>query len=128
MSDAVLPDLPRARSRQARPLPRFWCYLWLLLLNLFTLERLPMAQSETSTGASLRLEQPVNLNALDWLSLSLMVVGGINWGLIGALDLDLVAILLGPGTMASRIVYMLVGLGAVYGVILMTRLGRSATR
>ena len=128
MSDAVLPDLPRARSRQARPLPRFGCYLWLLLLNLFTLERLPMAQSETSTGASLRLEQPVNLNALDWLSLSLMVVGGINWGLIGALDLDLVAILLGPGTMASRIVYMLVGLGAVYGVILMARLGRSATR
>jgi len=87
-----------------------------------------MAQSETSTGASFRHEQPVTLNALDWLSLALMVVGGINWGLIGALDLDLVATLLGPGTMASRIVYMLVGLGAVYGVILMARLGRSATR
>ena len=85
-----------------------------------------MAQSDTTT--LLRPAQSARLNTLDWLSLILMVIGGINWGLIGALDLNLVAALLGPGTMASRVVYMLVGLAGLYGVVVMARLGRSATR
>lgn len=87
-----------------------------------------MATSDTSNTSPLRPAQPPRLNALDWISLVLMVIGGINWGLVGALDLDLVATLLGSGSMASRIVYMLVGLAALYGVVLMARLGRSATR
>ncbi len=87
-----------------------------------------MAQSDMSSATPLRPAQPTRLYALDWLSLVLMVVGGINWGLVGALDLDLVGALLGPGSMASRPVYMLVGLAALYGVVMMARLGRSATR
>lgn len=87
-----------------------------------------MAQSDTSTTTPLRPAQASRLNALDWLSLVLMIIGGINWGLVGALDLDIVASLLGLGSMASRVVYMLVGLAALYGVILMARLGRSARR
>ncbi|MEY2618507.1 MAG: hypothetical protein RL522_1509 [Pseudomonadota bacterium] len=87
-----------------------------------------MAQSDTSSPTPFRPAQPTPLYALDWISLVLMVIGGINWGLVGALDLDLVAVLLGPGTMASRVVYMVVGIAAIYGVILMARLGRSATR
>ncbi len=87
-----------------------------------------MAQSDTSASTSLRPAPPVRLNVLDWVSLVLMIIGGINWGLVGALGLDLVAALLGPGTTASRIVYMLVGAAALYGVILMARLGRSAAR
>ena len=77
-----------------------------------------MAQSDTSAATPFRPAQPLRLNALDWISLVLMVIGGLNWGLVGAMDLDLVATLLGSGTMASRVVYMLVGLAAVYGVIL----------
>ncbi len=87
-----------------------------------------MAQSDTSTATPFRPAQPLHLNALDWISLVLMVIGGLNWGLVGALDLDLVATLLGSGSMASRVVYLLVGLAALYGVVLMARLGRSATR
>jgi uncharacterized membrane protein YuzA (DUF378 family) len=85
-----------------------------------------MAQSDIPTA--FRPAQATQLNALDWLSLILMVIGSVNWGLVGALDLDLVAALLGPGTMASRVVYMLVGLAGLYGVVVMARLGRSATR
>ncbi len=84
-----------------------------------------MAQSDMSSATSLRPAPSTHLNALDWVALVLMVIGGINWGLVGALDLDLVAILLGPGSMASRVVYMGVGLAALYGVVLMARLGRS---
>ena len=87
-----------------------------------------MAQSDTQSGPSLRPSLPARMNALDWISLVLMVIGGLNWGLVGAMDLDLVAALLGPGSMPSRIVYMLVGLAALYGLILMARLGRGPGR
>jgi uncharacterized membrane protein YuzA (DUF378 family) len=85
-----------------------------------------MAQSDTPTA--LRPAHTPQLNALDWLSLILMVIGSVNWGLVGALDLDLVAALLGSGTLPSRVVYMLVGLAGLYGVVVMVRFGRSATR
>lgn len=87
-----------------------------------------MAQSDMSSATPLRPAHPTHLNTLDWVALVLMVIGGINWGLVGALDLDLVAILFGSGDMASRVVYMGVGLAALYGVVLMARLGRSAPR
>ncbi len=86
-----------------------------------------MATSDTS-ATPFRPAPPLRMNALDWVSLVLMVIGGLNWGLVGAIDLDLVATFLGSGTMASRVVYLLVGLAALYGVVLMARLGRSATR
>ena len=43
---------------------------------------------------------------------TLILVGALNWGLVGAFRFDLVAYLLGDMTIASRIVYILVGLAA----------------
>jgi len=55
------------------------------------------------------------LNALDWIALTLLVVGGVNWGLVGLFQFDLVAeIFGGQSAMLSRIVYTLVGLSAVF--------------
>ncbi len=54
------------------------------------------------------------LNALDWLALVLVIVGGLNWGLVGFLKFDLVAALFGDMSALSRIVYALVGLAAIY--------------
>ena len=53
------------------------------------------------------------LNTVAWI---LLIVGGLNWGLVGALDFDLVATLFGAGSILSRLVYILVGLSAIYGV------------
>lgn len=47
-------------------------------------------------------------------ALVLLVVGGLNWGLVGLLGFDLVAMLFGDMSVVSRIVYSLVGLSAVY--------------
>ncbi len=44
----------------------------------------------------------------------LLVVGGLNWLLVGLIGLDLVARIFGPGTVLSRVVYVLVGLAALY--------------
>lgn len=55
-------------------------------------------------------------SALDWVALILTVVGGLNWGLVGAFDLDLVNAIFGSGLVAD-IVYILVGLSAIYLLI-----------
>lgn len=47
-------------------------------------------------------------------ALILVIIGGLNWGLIGLLDFDLVSTIFGTMSFISRIVYVLVGLSAAY--------------
>ncbi|MFH1575363.1 MAG: DUF378 domain-containing protein [Candidatus Nealsonbacteria bacterium] len=54
------------------------------------------------------------MKALKNIALILVIIGGLNWGLIGLLDFDLVATIFGAMSIVSRIVYGLVGLSAVY--------------
>jgi uncharacterized protein len=53
------------------------------------------------------------MKAIKILALILVIVGGLNWGLVGLFDFDLVAAIFGSMSSLSRIVYVLVGLGAV---------------
>ena len=54
---------------------------------------------------------------LDKTSLLLVIIGAINWGLIGILKFDLVATLFGGQTaLLSRIIYTLVGLAGIYSI------------
>jgi uncharacterized membrane protein YuzA (DUF378 family) len=57
------------------------------------------------------------MKALNLVTLILVIVGGINWGLIGVANFDLVAGLFGPGSGLSRIVYTLVGLSALWQIM-----------
>lgn len=55
------------------------------------------------------------LNALDWTALILLVIGGINWGLIGLFNFDLVAAIFGgQASLLARIIYVIVGVSALY--------------
>lgn len=54
------------------------------------------------------------LNATYLLAMVLIIVGGINWGLVGAFNFNLVDTLFGVNSLLSRVVYALVGLSAVY--------------
>jgi len=54
------------------------------------------------------------MKTIDVIVAVLLVVGGLNWGLVGLFNFDLVATLLGDMSAASRVVYSLVGLCAVY--------------
>jgi len=51
------------------------------------------------------------------LTALLMIIGAINWGLVGLIDLNLVTMLFGEMTTISRVVYSLVGLAGVYALI-----------
>ena len=58
----------------------------------------------------------------DKLALILLIVGGINWGLVGIFELDLVAWTFGDaGSIISRIVYILVAISAVWCTTLLFR-------
>lgn len=57
------------------------------------------------------------LKSLDVMVWSLLTIGGINWGMIGVFNIDLIAVLFGSMTMVTRLVYALVGLSAVYEVL-----------
>jgi len=54
------------------------------------------------------------MKALNILAIVLLVVGGLNWGLVGTTGFDLVRAIFGDMTLLSRIVYTLVGVAAVY--------------
>jgi uncharacterized membrane protein YuzA (DUF378 family) len=61
------------------------------------------------------------MGAFDWLAMVLMIIGGINWGLVGLMNIDLVAAIFGDGTTAARVVYALVGLAALYSIYTMSQ-------
>ena len=50
----------------------------------------------------------------DYTALTLVIIGAVNWGLIGFFKLDLVNLLFGNMTWISRIIYALVGLAGLY--------------
>ncbi len=62
------------------------------------------------------------LNMLDWITLILVIIGGINWGLVGIANWNLVETILGSGV--SAIVYDLVGLSALYILIISGKLAK----
>ena len=55
------------------------------------------------------------MKALNLITLMLIIVGGRNWGLVGAFEFDLVATIFGgEETAGARLIYVLVGLSALY--------------
>jgi uncharacterized membrane protein YuzA (DUF378 family) len=62
-----------------------------------------------------------NLSAISWIAIALVVVGAVNWALVGLIEEDLVASIFGPMSTLSRIIYVLVGIAGVYLVVAATR-------
>ena len=56
------------------------------------------------------------MKVIDWIAWVLVVIGGLNWGLVGIFDFDVVAAIFGTSVVAT-IVYILVGLGALWLII-----------
>jgi len=57
------------------------------------------------------------VKTMDWIALLLIVIGAINWGLVGFFQYDLVASIFGgTSSLASRIVYAIVGIAGIYGL------------
>jgi uncharacterized membrane protein YuzA (DUF378 family) len=59
------------------------------------------------------------LNILAWI---LVVIGAINWGLVGFFNFNLVDAIFGVGSIVSRIIYALVGLAGLWSIMLFSRI------
>ena len=59
------------------------------------------------------------MKTLDSIMLALIIIGGINWGLIGIFHFNLVAAIFGDMTLIARIIYGLVGLSGLWGIKLL---------
>ena len=59
------------------------------------------------------------MKALDKIALALIIIGAINWGLIGFFKFDLVATIFGEMSVLSRIIYALVGISGLWGIKLL---------
>lgn len=68
------------------------------------------------------------MRALSIISLVLMIIGAINWGLVGLFGFNLVTWIFGlstAGLLVTRIIYILVGLTGIYGIFMIARLAES---
>jgi uncharacterized membrane protein YuzA (DUF378 family) len=59
----------------------------------------------------------IPMKPLNLITLIVLIVGGLNWGLVALANFDLVATLFGADSMVSRIVYILVGASALWQLI-----------
>lgn len=74
---------------------------------------------------AVRSHQRSAMSALDYLAMALLIIGGLNWGMVGLFDVDMVATLFGPGSALTRVVYVLVGIAALYSVVTMAKMAGS---
>jgi len=65
--------------------------------------------------------QDSKLSGLDWVMIALVVIGALNWGLVGIFKFDLVAAIFGALSLISRLIYVIVALAGLYLVFAATR-------
>ncbi|MFV0520004.1 MAG: DUF378 domain-containing protein [Lachnospirales bacterium] len=59
----------------------------------------------------------MRIRTLDYIFLTLLVIGGINWGLLGLFNFNLVTMLFGNSILLTNIIYILVGISAIYSIM-----------
>jgi uncharacterized membrane protein YuzA (DUF378 family) len=72
--------------------------------------------------ASLREGHGSVMSAVDYIAMALLIIGGLNWGMIGVFDVDVVAAAFGAGSPGTRLVYTLVGIAALYSIYLSAKM------
>lgn len=66
---------------------------------------------------------PRRVDALDWTAFVLVIIGALNWGLVGFFDFNLVDAIFGVGSLISRIIYAVVGLAGLYAIYSLYKIG-----
>jgi len=57
------------------------------------------------------------MKVIDWIAMVLVIIGGLNWGLVGIFGFNLVDWIFGAGSVLSAIVYILVAVGALWMIL-----------
>jgi len=89
-------------------------------MNMPTTERRHIPERRTTASDT---RPHASLSAFDYIAMAVLIIGGLNWASVGLFSVDLVATLFGTQTQMTRLVYILVGLSALYAIYLVSRLG-----
>ena len=82
-------------------------------------DRRSAALTRTTTDTSAK-----RMSAAEWIPMLLLAIGGLNWGLIGLFDFNLVARLFGDASAITRVIYVAVGISALYSLYMSARMSR----
>ncbi len=67
-------------------------------------------------------ERSKQMKIINTIALILVIIGGINWGLIGLFNFNLVDFLFGEGSILTRVIYILVGLASLWCISLFAKI------
>lgn len=67
----------------------------------------------------INIELEVIMNVLEKIALVFTIIGGLNWGLVGIFDYNLVEAIFGVGSVVTRIVYIVVAVSAIINILLL---------
>jgi uncharacterized membrane protein YuzA (DUF378 family) len=70
--------------------------------------------SRTAESSKSTIEK--RMGVLDWIAMTFLIIGGLNWGAVGLFETDVVARIFGDMTPISRAIYALVGFSALYSI------------
>ena len=66
------------------------------------------------------------MKTLKWVATLLMVIGSINWGLVGVFNFNVVDAIFGMGSIISTIIYILVGISGLWGIFFLFGNGKKS--
>lgn len=66
--------------------------------------------------------------ALDYIAMALMIIGGLNWAMVGLFQVDVISTTFGPASPLARLLEVLVGAAALWGVYLLGKLASNNGR
>jgi len=64
----------------------------------------------------------MKMNIVSWIVVVLVIIGALNWGLVGIFNFDLVKTIFGDMSVVSRIIYSLVGIAGLYMIYLASKM------
>ena len=87
-------------------------------LNVPTHDRRHIPERRTTASGE---RHGAKMSALDYIAMALLIIGGLNWASVALFSVDFVATLFGVLSPATRMVYLLVGIAALYSIYLTSK-------
>lgn len=88
-------------------------------MNVPTTDRRHIPERRTTPSGE---RHAFKMSALDYIAMALLIIGGLNWAWVALFGVDVLASLFGIMSPATRLVYMLVGIAALYAIYLAARM------
>jgi uncharacterized membrane protein YuzA (DUF378 family) len=88
-------------------------------MNVPTTDRRHIPERRTTASGE---RHELKMSVLDYIAMGLLIIGGLNWASVALFGVDVVATLFGVLTPGTRLVYLLVGIAALYSIYLASRM------